>query len=74
MVDALLATSRADHQRQMRHLLHREVKYRGKHYRVIDAMGEGERFGLFMQETQPDHGIAAVLIVSGDDLRGVQLP
>lgn len=69
-VDRLLETSRADQRQQLRSLVHQEVRYRGRTYKVIDAMGDGDRFGLFLQEVQAN----TVLIVSGDNLQGVQLP
>lgn len=72
-LDLLFAASQADHQRQLRSLVGQEVRYRGATWRVIDAMGEADHFGLFVQQTHAS-GVPHTLIVSGDDLRGIQLP
>lgn len=72
-LDRLLETSRADQRNQMRRLVHEQVRYRSRIYTVIEAMGDGDRFGLFLQEVATGH-IPMTLVVSGDDLRGVQLP
>jgi hypothetical protein len=72
-LDLLLSTSRSDQHRQLRGLVGTEVRYRGRAYRVIDAMGTDDNFGLFLQEAHPS-GIPTTLVVSGDDLRGIQLP